>query len=235
MRKTSHWLIILTGTVITVLSCSHESEKTTDKPIRKNADSSVVTTKKLPDPTSPTEINLQNYFADTLDFSAIKKELNTMHSMGGSIPAAQLPELRGGSVLYHYGAFRLLVDDRLHRKIRHYAPFEPLIVFAVDKPWDSPKEKYYTTDNEILLGFKSLVKYDGLGSSDLVGKEIQEILEKFGEAHYEKKNCLIYRQEKEILVLKEERDKVKWLKRYTLRRNIPTDSLNERLFHWPTR
>lgn len=105
--------------------------------------------------------------------------------------------------------------------------------FKVLKPWSSPKDRYYSTDNEILIGIKSKIPCDALKRSNFVGKSEDEIVKQLGKPNFVEKECLVYYRNDKILILKSNNQKVSWFKYIWLEKDF--ESLNElpdELYQW---
>lgn len=111
---------------------------------------------------------------------------------------------------------------------------ERSLSFKVLKPWtEGTNEKYYSTDNEILVGIKSKIAWEALQNSNFVNHTTQQIEEKFGQPDTSLNSCLIYHLNDQLIIFKIGEEKVIWFKYIWMRTNLTSiDELPEQLFEW---
>lgn len=174
----------------------------------------------------PLQDSLKLYFDFPVDFFELKK--NTLHMHSGGSKYLEKDRLhqsqQTGTILYVYWAIEF---------IRENSWTDYSLQFVTWKPWTTPKEKYYETDNEELVGIESAVSWKGLGKSDFVGKTIGEIESKFGTGYELRNECLVYSHTDKILILSMKNEKVHWFKYYWLSESPNSlDDFPDYFFKW---
>jgi hypothetical protein len=179
-------------------------------------------------PTNPTADSLLAYFDHPVDFYALKKQTEHMHSGGKmDLPDKYFhivndPE----AILYNYWAVAF-------RKPEY--PDMYSLSFATWKPWKTKLQRSYESDNETLVGIRCCVEWDELGPSNFVGMSIDSIKARFGEPHYRTQTTYTYFQDDQLLVLEAYPEKVKWFKYYWWHEPVVIDSLPQAVFSWTGR
>lgn len=169
--------------------------------------------------------SISTYFNNPMNFYELKKATTHMHSGGNFTLSNELFHSVEDDryVYYDYWAIELdapNLDDRS-------------LSFKVLKPWSTPKEKYYEADNEILIGIKSKIAWDGLKTSNFVGRSVEQIKKQFDDPNFDKNECLIYYLNDKLLVFKIDNEKVKWFKYVWLRTDFDSiKDLPNKLYEW---
>ena len=165
------------------------------------------------------QLTLDNKLSIWFDLASMKEDIGFLE-MGTSLPYKYIPKIDSTQHRYNYGAVGGLV---LNRKIPVKMGFQKLKEFnkkflsiSTYKPWNTPEEKYYKVNNEIIVGFESIINYDRLGTYNLVGEMENSVFEKLGSPSARKKECNVYFGNGKALVLHFENQKVDWLKCYAL-------------------
>jgi hypothetical protein len=166
------------------------------------------------------------YLDNPVDFSLLKKKTTGMHS-GGNIRLENkyfLPIEDDNSIYYDYWA------------IEFHENFEddgkPLCFKAI-KPWGSAEDRYYETDNEVIVGIKSRIEWEGLQQSNFVDQSKSDILNKFGQPDTTISNCLIYQRNDKLITLKIENERVEWFKYFWLNDTVNFKTMmHESLLNW---
>lgn len=144
------------------------------------------------------------YLDNPIDFFSVKSKTHMLN--GGSFNLEDdlfYSDNDENKIYYNYWAFELENNKNTERSL----------VFKVLKPWSkNSSDRYYSTDNEILVGMKSKIAWAGLGKSNFVGQSEKAIIEKFGEPNSNKNDCLIYSGNNKLLVLKIYNHEVLWFK-----------------------
>lgn len=206
----------------------------------RSSETSIVSDTQLPDSSSPAEISPENPFEDSLksffqnplDFAAFKKQTSMLN---GGITAIQnlLHSEPEPFKYYEYVAFGWSLKAGLNQPLSQFEDEEYLIVFSTWKPWDTPKARYYSSDNEILVGIQAKAAYASLDKADFVGKDSSEILAQFGPPHFTKQGCALYRKEDKLLVFRLMNDQVSWFKYYWLEdSDFAFEELPGEIFRW---
>lgn len=153
------------------------------------------------------------YLENPVDFYALKKNTLSMHS--------------GGNIRLNNKYFHSIDDDNYiyydYWAIEFHNVFEndskPLCFKAL-KPWGTPEERYYDKDNEILVGIKSRLDWDGLQQSNFVSLSDSVIIGKFGTPDTLLNNCMVYQREDKLLTLKIENSQIAWFKYFWLNDSV---------------
>ncbi len=199
---------------IVFMSCSGGKENNPQSPKHEKQDTLKDT--KVKDETKNLRDSVSSYLADPLDFYLLKKSTYAMHS-GGNI---RLNDSNFYSVndknyiYYNYWAIEFVdfTEDE-----------DKPLSFKVLKPWGTSEERYYQTDNEILVGIKSCISWDGLQNSNFVNLADTIILKRFGKPDLEQNDCLIYSENNRILSLKIQNNHVLWFKYFWLNKTIGSE------------
>ena len=217
----SKLLFILTLFVISCNTQSNEPDNSEDTSLITENDTNVKVAEK-----ESTVDSLNLYFENPVDFFALKKQTEHMHT-GGTIKLSNK---------YFYA-----VDDKKYKYYDYWAieflnkiegTGNPLC-FKVLKPWDTWKASQYASDNEILIGIKSMLNWKGLGASNFVKMEKEEITNKFNQPDFVKNECLIYHRNGKILIFNMKNGKVRWFKYFWLREPVKNiDELPDKCFRW---
>lgn len=105
--------------------------------------------------------------------------------------------------------------------------------FKVLKPWSSPRDRYYSSNNELLIGIKSKIPCDALELSNFVGKSEDQIIKQLGNPNFVEKECLIYYQNDKLLILKSNHQKVSWFKYIWLEKDFELlNEIPDELYQW---
>jgi hypothetical protein len=167
---------------------------------------------------------VSTYFDNPVDFYALKKSTEHMHS-GGDIQLNDKYFYQPDDkkyIYYDYWAIEFSYKEKATKPLS----------FKVLKPNSTHDDMRYDDDNEILVGIKSKIAWDGLGQSNFVKKASSEILQRFGNANSNQNNCLIYHRNNKILILNIANEKVKWFKYFWLRDTIIIENLPKVCFQW---
>lgn len=212
---------------VLLMSCKESSESRTNKPQETAIEIVETDTLNLPaeEIGRPTD-SLTAYFNNPVDFYALKKATTHMHS-GGNLKIKNdfFHEVDDDRCIYYdYWAIQL---DSMNLGERSLS-------FKVLKPWtEGTKEKYYDTDNEILVGIKSKVAWKALQNSNFVSQSILQIKEKLGEPDTSLNSCLIYHLNEQLIIFKIDEEKVIWFKYIWMRTNLASiNDLPDQLFEW---
>ena len=166
------------------------------------------------------------YLDNPVDFSLLKKNTTGMHS-GGNIRLENkyfYPIEDSNSIFYDYWAIEFCENFEDDGK--------PLC-FKVIKPWGKPEDRYYEADNEILVGIKSRIEWDGLQQSNFVNQNVSVILNKFGQPDTTIRNCFIYHRDDKMLTLKIENERVEWFKYFWLQDTVSYKTMmHESWLNW---
>lgn len=166
---------------------------------------------------------LRTYLNSSINLTEMKNEIGFL-SMGWSISSDYLPSLPEGQRQYNYGAVGGLILDpsiRISPKpIELKQSGEKFLSIITYKPWTTAKEKYYTTDNETIIGFETNVNYELLDSLNFVGLDIDSIQSQFGEPDTIIENSWLYKEDRKVLSLHVNDGFVDWMKFYELNDSI---------------
>ncbi|PLX08898.1 MAG: hypothetical protein C0596_03505 [Marinilabiliales bacterium] len=149
--------------------------------------------------------SLDMYFEKPVDFYALKRNTQAMHS-GGIVrfPTKYFHEISdSNSIYYDYWAIEFL--GMIENEQR------PLC-FKVIKPWSTPEDRYYGADNEILIGIQSCIEWSGLENSNFVNTPDSLIIKRFGQPDTTSSDCFIYSRDEKLLCLKIKGNRVIWFK-----------------------
>lgn len=208
-----HFFLILLG----AQSCSSATEKSEE--IEINESPLIDTTEMCFDPDfiekDDKRSELIKVLNTEIDLSEMKKEVGFL-SMGWSINKDFLPDCEADHKNYNYGAVGSLIKKRDAKMIPDAQTLKEaaykFISIITHKPWTTEKEKYYSTDNEIVIGFESRVNYNHLNELNLVGDSEKEISEQFGIPDLVRDDCYAYKADQKVLVLHLENETVDWMK-----------------------
>lgn len=162
---------------------------------------------------------LKSILNSVINLSEMKNEIGFL-SMGWSISTDYLPVPEEGLKQYNYGAVgNLIKKPRIEiipaaNELREN-PFKFISIITY-KPWTSQEEKYYSTNNETIIGFETKVNYIHLNNLNFVGAEENEISELLGMPDLIQDHCYAYKEDQKVLVLHLENDIVDWVKFYHL-------------------
>ena len=196
----------------------------------KSLEDSLIVSEVLTD-TMKTEVkqvadSLDLYFDNPVDFFALKKQTEHMHT---------------GTNIQLSNKYFYVVDEEKYEYYDYWAIefFDKIegegrpLCFKVLKPWGTWKDSEYASDNEILIGIKSMLNWKGLGSSNFVGMQKTQIINKFNQPDFVKDNCLIYTRNGKTLIFSIKNDKVEWFKYFWLRKPVESvDDLPGKCFKW---
>lgn len=171
-----------------------------------------------------------------INLAEMKTEIGFL-SMGWSIRSSYLPELNEGHQQYNYGAVGGLIrkpqiNITPSAKELKAAAYK-FISIITHKPWTTKEEKYYSTNNETIIGFETCVNYEHLNEFNLVGETEDDISAMYGLPDLIENDCFAYKEDQKVLVLHFNDEQVDWLKFYQLNnetflsKDYPTD-----LFKW---
>lgn len=171
-----------------------------------------------------------------INLDEMKKEIGFL-SMGWSISSSYLPELNEGHQQYNYGAVGGLIRKpqiKITPSAKELkAAAYKFISIITHKPWTTKEEKYYSTNNETIIGFETCVNYEHLNEFNLVGETEDDISAMYGLPDLIENDCFAYKEDQKVLVLHFNDEQVDWLKFYQLNnetflnKDYPTD-----LFKW---
>ena len=142
---------------------------------------------------------------------------------------------------YNYGAVGALLNYGQGRR-----DFEPnldslmdqgrLVSFSTYKPWSTAQDKYYSADNELLVGIECMVRHPAMEPSNFVGTDVKDIQAQYGREWASRNNCLVYFENQKVLVLHRAGSTIDWFKYYWLNDGISQiDEMPEELFSWKKR
>ncbi len=218
--------LILYLTIIILLGCSETKQNSNNTFSKysieiKNTDSVNIQNTKQNNQSD----SINDYLDYPLDFHALKKATEHMHS-GGSIRIKEDYFYKVEDPAYvYYDYWAIEFSDKIEG-------FKHPLSFKVLKPFENSEDRKYSSDNEILIGIKSRINWEGLGQSNFVGNKIPEITNKFGKPDFDKNECLIYHNNGKMLILKTGNDKVKWFKYLWFKDTINIDELPDECFQW---
>jgi hypothetical protein len=191
--------------ILLLFSCNSAKKEETKS---ESQDQDTVCNKTIQDiePVDKEEPDTLSIFLEKpLDFYALKKKTRHMHS-GGIIRISNhlFHSIDDDTyIFYDYWAIAL---DTANIKDRSLS-------FKVLKPWtEGTTERYYETDNEILIGIKSKISWFGLETCNFVGQTRNQVVERFGEPNSEEHSCLVYYRNDKLLILKLDSSKIVWFK-----------------------
>ena len=212
--------------LIFVFGCSEpqtasKEVKTKKKPIDNVTDSVIINQ-------VPSKDSLDLYFENPIDFYALKKVTRMLNSGRFNIPKKQFHQLEDDRYI-HFDFWAYEFDTRNRNDGAGRS-----LCFRTLKPFSTPKERYYDTDNEIIVGIKSRVSYSALGASNFVSNDITDIESKFGKAHLDTNNCMVYFRNKKCLILHiTENEKIDWFKYLWLNSDVFTnEDYQQGLLSW---
>ncbi|MBK9191107.1 MAG: hypothetical protein IPM77_06075 [Crocinitomicaceae bacterium] len=157
----------------------------------------------------PFDDSLKNFFANPFDFYSLKNKTMHMHTGHASDFKEEFFKKAPDSTYKFYCYWAVEFDLRKEGYNRS-------LLFATWKPWNNSKAKQYETDNEIVVGIRSKIKWKELGESDFVGKTKNNMEGKFGEPISIENNCMIYFQNENLLILHTEKEKIDWFKYFQI-------------------
>jgi hypothetical protein len=153
--------------------------------------------------------SLDIYFDYPIDFYALKKNIGEMDSSGDiKLENKYFHQVEDSTyVYYNYNAFTLDLEiENIHNRL----------VFKTIKPWATSEDRYYKNDNEILVGIRSCLQWDGLDQSNFVSLPDSVIYNRFGAPDTIVSDCYVYVRNDKLLSLKMSNHKVTWFKYFWL-------------------
>ncbi len=171
-----------------------------------------------------------------INLAEMKSEIGFL-SMGWSIKSSYLPELKEGHQQYNYGA----VGSLIRKPQINIAPSakelksdaSKFISIITYKPWTTQEEKYYSTNNEIIIGFETRVNYNQLNQFNLVGESEDQISDLYGLPDVIENDCYAFKEDQKVLVLHLSNNKIDWLKFYQLNEEtFLSEEYPKGLFEW---
>lgn len=247
MIKSIIWLLLLQILVILIVGCnSADNERSNPKEEEQPevstevGDSITEASDTLSEALQGYEQNLENFFSNPLKFPAIKKDIHFLE-MGTCLAPKYMHPIEEGYYNYNYGTCPGLLFDHVdssHNEkfnviIDSFPMSKVLMSFSTYKPWVTAQDRYYSNNNEIIVGCEVMVGYEGLEPYNFVGKTKHEVIELFGENYFSKQGCIVYLREGKILVLRIVQGKVTWFKYYWLNSEKSSlEDLPDTLFRW---
>lgn len=185
-------------------------------------------------------LNLISLLDSPLNFSRVKEEFHLLE-MGTILPKKYMRPIDSTLHNYNYGANAALL--RYGKGRQDFTPpldelqdAGRLVSFSTYKPWGTAEEKYYETDNELLVGVESRINHPALEPLNFVGTKLIDIHHQFGQEWRIKGPCHLYFNKNKILVLHNSKGRIDWFKYYWLNSSIQKmNDLPDELFVWKNR
>lgn len=182
------------------------------------------------------DLRLKSDIENWFDLASMKEEIGFLE-MGRNIPSNFRPKMDSGYYNYNFGAVGGLV---LKRDIPVAIGFDKLremtkkfISISTYKPWTTREEKYYDTNNEIIVGIETLINYERLGKMNFVGRSKSAIENSYGDPDTIKGSTVAYFVHNRVLILSYSEEKVEWFKCYLLNQeSFENKDLPENIFQW---
>ncbi|TNE53968.1 MAG: hypothetical protein EP338_09420 [Bacteroidetes bacterium] len=168
--------------------------------------------------------SLSIYFKNPIDFYALKKQTRMLNSGWFHVGKRFFRAKDSNEVYFDYWAYEFdTKDPKRHR--------DRALTFRTIKPFSSPRERYYETDNETLVGIKSRVVYPALGPSNFVGLQKEQILRRFGPPMIERGNYIGYFRGEQLLLFQLNEERIQWFKYFYLRDPVKEPTQIPKIFY----
>ena len=223
-----------------VLGCMQNSSEQVDE-IISATDSTLVNSDNIVaienEPFDSARYRLKEYFQNPIDFYQVKREIDLLE-MGTILPSEFMLPIDSGYHNYNYGAVKGLLRqsrgfNKFHPPVEELDNNHRILSFSTYKPWATAKDRYLTTDNEILVGMEIYIGHPVFGKSDFVEKKWQEIEVMFGTPDSTINDCYIYFENQRVLVFNTLGNHVVWFKYYRLNDFVfAINDLPKSLFSW---
>ena len=228
--KQSKFVSMKPATVILLIllfGCKEKKDSVVKKKVIPNVKMALTEATKNHSDSSKVYDSIAHFLDNPVDFYKLKKATRHMHS-GGNMRLSNRYFHSFDDDSYIYYDYWAIEFDRTNKRS---------LSFKVLKPWKKKsRDRYYSTDNEILVGIKSKIAWKGLNPSNFVGKSKAQLLNQLGEANFAKNQCLVYHRNDKFLVLKMKQNKVAWFKYFWLKKDVELmQELPDEIYYWSTK